>query len=163
GPTMRRSLPTMPMSAGCRSTGWRAKASRRSCAAWVARGCRNRRSLPSWRGPTAFRCSSKSLPKPWWRAAKPRCRQPCMTRSWRLDRTREVKEIAQPAACIGREFDLGLLAAIADRPRAELAAGLERLGAAELVFRRGFGMSARYVFKHALVRDAAYESLLKSR
>ena len=81
----------------------------------------------------------------------------------RLDRTPEVKEIAQTAACIGREFDLGLLAAIADRPRAELAAGLERLGAAELVFRRGFGMSARYVFKHALVRDAAYESLLRSR
>jgi len=81
----------------------------------------------------------------------------------RLDRTADVKEIAQTAACIGREFDFALLAAIAGRSEAELVAGLERLGAAELVFRRGFGAGARYVFKHALVRDAAYESLLKTR
>jgi class 3 adenylate cyclase len=81
----------------------------------------------------------------------------------RLDRISDVKEIAQTAACIGREFDLALLAAVAGRPQVELVAGLERLGAAELVFRRGFGEGARYVFKHALVRDAAYESLLKSR
>jgi predicted ATPase len=81
----------------------------------------------------------------------------------RLDRTADVKEIAQTAACIGREFDFELLAAISERPEAELVAGLDRLGAAELVFRRGFGTGARYIFKHALVRDAAYESLLKSR
>jgi class 3 adenylate cyclase len=81
----------------------------------------------------------------------------------RLDRTPDVKEIAQTAACIGREFEFALLAAIAGRPEAELAAGLDRLGAAELVFRGGFGGVTRYVFKHALVRDAAYESLLKSR
>jgi len=80
----------------------------------------------------------------------------------RLDRTAEVKEIAQTAACIGREFDFALLAAISERPEAELVAGIDRLGAAELVFRRGFGTGARYIFKHALVRDAAYESLLKS-
>ena len=81
----------------------------------------------------------------------------------RLDLISDVKEIAQTAACIGREFDFALLAAISGRPSAELIAGLERLGAAELVFRRGSGEGATYVFKHALVRDAAYESLLKSR
>jgi class 3 adenylate cyclase/tetratricopeptide (TPR) repeat protein len=81
----------------------------------------------------------------------------------RLDRTPEVKEIAQTAACIGREFDFALLAAISQQPEAELISGLDRLGVAELVFRRGFGVGMRYVFKHALVRDAAYESLLKSR
>jgi predicted ATPase len=81
----------------------------------------------------------------------------------RLDRISDAKEIAQTAACIGREFDFALLAAIAGRPEAELVAGLERLGAAELVFRRDFGAGTHYAFKHALVRDAAYESLLKSR
>jgi tetratricopeptide (TPR) repeat protein len=81
----------------------------------------------------------------------------------RLDRTPEVKEIAQCAACIGREFDLALLRAATERDEGELRAGLDRLAAAELVFRRGVGESERYVFKHALVRDAAYESLLLSR
>ena len=81
----------------------------------------------------------------------------------RLDRTPEVKEIAQCAACIGREFDLTLLQAATARQGAELRAGLDRLAAAELVFRRGVGDDERYVFKHALVRDAAYESLLLSR
>jgi class 3 adenylate cyclase len=65
----------------------------------------------------------------------------------RLDRVSDVKEIAQTAACIGREFDFALLAAIAGWPQAELVAGLERLGAAELVFRRGFGDGARYIFQ----------------
>jgi class 3 adenylate cyclase len=81
----------------------------------------------------------------------------------RLDRVPEVKEVAQIAACIGREFDHALLAAVADRPTAELSAALDKLGTAELVFRRGTPPDARYTFKHALVRDAAYESLLKSR
>jgi class 3 adenylate cyclase/predicted ATPase len=81
----------------------------------------------------------------------------------RLDRTPEVKEIAQIAACIGREFDHALLAAVAERPPVELAAALDKLGTAELVFRRGTPPEARYTFKHALVRDAAYESLLRSR
>ena len=61
----------------------------------------------------------------------------------RLDRTADVKEIAQTAACIGREFDFALLAAISKRPEAELIAGMDRLGVAELVFRRGFGTGAR--------------------
>jgi predicted ATPase len=81
----------------------------------------------------------------------------------RLDRIPEVKEIAQTAACIGREFDYALLAAIADRPQPGLAATLDRLTAAELIFRRGSPPEARYTFKHALVQDAAYRSLLKSR
>ena len=79
----------------------------------------------------------------------------------RLDRIPEVKEIAQIAACIGREFDYALLAAVADKPEPALATALDRLSAAELVFRRGTPPEARYTFKHALVQDAAYQSLLK--
>ena len=81
----------------------------------------------------------------------------------RLDRLASVKELAQIGACIGREFDHELLAAVVSMPEAELAAALDRLVAAELVFRRGLPPAATYVFKHALVRDAAYESLLKRR
>jgi class 3 adenylate cyclase/tetratricopeptide (TPR) repeat protein len=79
----------------------------------------------------------------------------------RLDRHAPVKKVAQIGACIGREFDHETLAAVISLPEAELAAALDRLTAAELVFRRGFPPAATYVFKHALVRDAAYESLLK--
>ena len=79
----------------------------------------------------------------------------------RLDRIPEVKEVAQMAACIGREFDFALLAAVADKPRQELVSSLERLAAAGLVYRRGVPPEAHYTFNHALVRDAAYESLLR--
>ncbi|MCA1407741.1 hypothetical protein I6F26_26770 [Ensifer sp. IC3342] len=79
----------------------------------------------------------------------------------RLDRLAPVKMVAQIGACIGREFDHETLAAVVSLPEAELAAALDRLAAAELVFRRGFPPATTYVFKHALVRDAAYESLLK--
>ncbi len=81
----------------------------------------------------------------------------------RLDRIPEVKEIAQIAACIGREFDYALLAAIVGKSEAELRTALDRLVAAELVFRRGTPPESRYTFKHALVQDAAYQSMLKSR
>lgn len=81
----------------------------------------------------------------------------------RLDRLPDVKEVAQTAACIGREFDLDLLRQIVDSTDAELGAALEELVAAQLVFRRGAATSGGYIFKHALVRDAAYESLLKKR
>jgi class 3 adenylate cyclase/predicted ATPase len=81
----------------------------------------------------------------------------------RLDRVALVKEVAQIGACIGREFDHELLAAVVSMPEAELAAALDGLVAAELIFRRGLPPAAAYVFKHALVRDAAYESLLKRR
>ena len=81
----------------------------------------------------------------------------------RLDRLAPVKEVAQIGACIGREFDRELLASVVSTPASELDAALDRLVAAELVFRRGPPAAATYVFKHALVCDAAYESLLKRR
>jgi predicted ATPase/class 3 adenylate cyclase len=81
----------------------------------------------------------------------------------RLDRLAPVKEVAQVAACLGREFPHQLLAAVVPLPQAELTPALDRLVEAELLFRRGDPPDASYTFKHALVRDAAYASLLKSR
>jgi tetratricopeptide (TPR) repeat protein len=81
----------------------------------------------------------------------------------RLDRIPDVKEIAQIAAAIGRGFDYKLLMSIADRSEADLVSCLEKLTEAELIFCRGRPPEASYTFKHALVRDAAYESVLKSR
>ncbi len=81
----------------------------------------------------------------------------------RLDRLRPLKEVAQVAACIGREFDHSLLVEVAGMPEAELEAALNGLIAAELVFRRGMPPNAHYTFKHALLRDAAYESVLRAR
>lgn len=82
----------------------------------------------------------------------------------RLDRVPGVKEVAQIAACIGREFAYPLLVQVSSSiPEHELLKALERLTTAELVFARGTPPEARYTFKHALVRDAAYESLLKTR
>ncbi|MGI9303287.1 MAG: ATP-binding protein, partial [Gammaproteobacteria bacterium] len=79
----------------------------------------------------------------------------------RLDRLQPLKTVAQTAACIGREFDHRLLASISPLPETELDSALEGLIEAELVYRRGVPSEAHYRFKHALVRDAAYESLLK--
>ncbi|MEM7207600.1 MAG: AAA family ATPase [Pseudomonadota bacterium] len=79
----------------------------------------------------------------------------------RLDRLQPVKEVAQIAACIGREFDRALLVAASRLNDRELDMALERLSEAELIYRRGDGST--YQFKHALVRDAAYQSLLKSK
>jgi class 3 adenylate cyclase/predicted ATPase len=81
----------------------------------------------------------------------------------RLDRLAPVKELAQIGAVIGREFSHELLAAVADRPQDQLESWLDQLVASELVFRRGSPPDAIYSFKHALVKDAAYQSLLKSR
>jgi predicted ATPase len=81
----------------------------------------------------------------------------------RLDRIPEVKEVAQIAACLGREFDFALLALVADRTEGDLGVALEQLVAGELIFRRGTPPEATYSFKHALVCDAAYQSLLKRR
>jgi predicted ATPase len=81
----------------------------------------------------------------------------------RLDRVPGIREVAQIAACIGREFPYPLLAAVSPASEPELRAALDQLAAAELVFARGEPPEASYVFKHALVRDAAYESLLKSK
>lgn len=81
----------------------------------------------------------------------------------RLDRLQPVKEVAQMAACIGREFEYHLLAQISPLEDQELQDALDRLISAELIFRRGLPPQAHFLFKHALVRDAAYESLLKTR
>ena len=79
----------------------------------------------------------------------------------RLDRLGASKRVAQIAAVIGREFPYGLLAAVADVPEANVQAALDRLVATGLVFRRGLPPDSTYHFKHALMRDAAYESLLR--
>jgi class 3 adenylate cyclase/tetratricopeptide (TPR) repeat protein/ABC-type transport system involved in cytochrome c biogenesis ATPase subunit len=81
----------------------------------------------------------------------------------RLDRLQPIKEMAQTAACIGREFDHRLLTQVSHLPDAELATALDGLIKAELIYRRGLPPEATYLFKHALVRDAAYESLLKEK
>lgn len=81
----------------------------------------------------------------------------------RLDRLQPIKEVAQTAACIGREFSHDLLAQISLLPEAELAAALDGLIGAELIYRRGLPPEATYLFKHALVRDAAYESQLREK
>jgi predicted ATPase/class 3 adenylate cyclase len=79
----------------------------------------------------------------------------------RLDRLGPAKEVAQIGAAIGREFSHGLLASVARRPDAELAAALDRLLAAGLLFRQGEAPNASYLFNHALVQDAAYGTLLR--
>ena len=81
----------------------------------------------------------------------------------RLDRLGEAKAVAQTAAVLGREFSYGLLQGVASMPAPELDVALDRLVDAELMYARGFRPDARYVFKHALVQSAAYESLLKKR
>jgi predicted ATPase len=81
----------------------------------------------------------------------------------RLDRLAPVKVVAQIGAVIGRDFSDALLAAVADRPEPELQAALDQLVASELVFRSPASPEATYSFKHALVQDVAYESLLKSK
>jgi predicted ATPase/class 3 adenylate cyclase len=81
----------------------------------------------------------------------------------RLDRLAPVKEIAQIGAAIGREFSYPLLRAVAGRDEPALRAALAQLEEAELLFRSGKPPDARYTFKHALVQDTAYETLLRSR
>ena len=81
----------------------------------------------------------------------------------RLDRLAPVKAVAQVGAAIGREFSYRLLSALAPSGDNELQHALSQLIEAELIFRRGSGAAASYIFKHALVQDAAYESMLKSR
>ena len=81
----------------------------------------------------------------------------------RLDHLAPAKEVAQIGAVIGREFSHALLAAVANRAEPDLRAALGQLVASELVFRRGLPPEATYNFKHALVQDAAYGTLLKSK
>jgi predicted ATPase/class 3 adenylate cyclase len=81
----------------------------------------------------------------------------------RLDRLSTARVVAQTGAVIGREFSHELVAVVIDRPEAELVSALDQLVASELIFRRGTQPDATYRFKHALVQDAAYQSLLKSK
>ena len=79
----------------------------------------------------------------------------------RLDRLGPAKEVAQIGAAIGREFSHALLAAVVRKPEAELRSALDRLIDAGLLFRQGVPPHATYLFKHALVQDAAYGTLLR--
>src|SRR5215472_11855551 len=79
----------------------------------------------------------------------------------RLDRLGSAKEVAQIGAAIGREFSHALLSAVMSRPEHELASSLDRLIHAGLLFRQGVPPHAAYLFKHALVQDAAYGTLLR--
>ena len=81
----------------------------------------------------------------------------------RLDRLPLAKEVAQISAVIGRNFSYALLAGIPKLPKHQLAQGLRELVAAGLAFQQGVEPEALYVFKHALVRDVAYESLPRNR
>jgi TOMM system kinase/cyclase fusion protein len=81
----------------------------------------------------------------------------------RLDRLARGKEVAQLAATIGREFSYGLLQAVALLPESRVQAGLNQLVAAELIQQRRDLSQVTYHFKHALIQDTAYESLLKSK
>lgn len=80
----------------------------------------------------------------------------------RLDRLGSAKEVAQVASVIGREFSFAMLHAVTSAEESALARDLARLRQADLVHERGTTPSATYAFKHALIRDAAYELLLKS-
>jgi TOMM system kinase/cyclase fusion protein len=81
----------------------------------------------------------------------------------RLDRLSTVREIAQLGATIGREFSYELLHAVSSLEEETLQHGLKQLVEAELVYQRGLGPQAYYLFKHALIQDTAYQSLLKSK
>jgi class 3 adenylate cyclase/tetratricopeptide (TPR) repeat protein len=81
----------------------------------------------------------------------------------RLDRLGPAREVAQIGAVIGREFRHELLGAIADQPETALMNALARLVSSELLFRSGTPPHSRYSFKHVLIQQAAYESLLHSR
>ena len=79
----------------------------------------------------------------------------------RLDRLGPAKEVAQIGSAIGREFSHALLALVVTKPEAELGSALDRLMEAGLLFRQGLPPHATYLFKHALVQDAAYGTLLR--
>jgi class 3 adenylate cyclase/predicted ATPase len=79
----------------------------------------------------------------------------------RLDRLGPAKEVAQIGAAIGREFSHALLSAVVSKPEADLNSALSHLISAGLAFRQGVPPHATYLFKHALVQDAAYGTLLR--
>ena len=81
----------------------------------------------------------------------------------RLDRLGSAREIAQIGAVLGRGFSYALLQSVAGLDEGALQSALERLAEADILFVEGHGALATYRFKHALIQDAAYDSLLKSR
>jgi class 3 adenylate cyclase/predicted ATPase len=81
----------------------------------------------------------------------------------RLDRLAPTREVAQIASALGRQFSHELISAVAQMPQHRVDEALAQLVSAELVFRRGTPPDAEYIFKHALVQDAAYSTLLRGR
>jgi class 3 adenylate cyclase/predicted ATPase len=81
----------------------------------------------------------------------------------RLDRLGSAKDVAQIASVIGREFSHELLHAASEIPEDDLQAALAKLADAELIYANGIPPEATYTFKHALIQDAAYDALLKSK
>src|SRR5882672_4011668 len=80
----------------------------------------------------------------------------------RLDRLSTARQVAQLGATLGREFSYELLHAVAPTSEAALQTALAKLVEAEILYQRGASEQARYFFKHALIQDTAYQSLLKS-
>jgi predicted ATPase len=80
----------------------------------------------------------------------------------RLDRLATVKSLAQLGATLGREFSYALLHAVSPWDEETLQRGLHQLVEAELLYQRGLPPQATYLFKHALIQDTAYQSLLRS-
>jgi hypothetical protein len=127
--------------------------------------------------PTAFRCSFEEMTKAVLEAESegavrrtvaavpsPALAVPASLRASlmaRLDRLGPAKEVAQIGSAIGREFSHALLASVARKPEAELGSALDRLVQAGLLSRQGVPPQASYLFKHALVQDAAYGTLLR--
>jgi predicted ATPase len=81
----------------------------------------------------------------------------------RLDRLALTREVAQIGAALGRQFSHELIAAVATMPAQQVDDSLAQLVRAELMFRRGTPPNAEYTFKHALVQDAAYSTLLRTK
>ena len=81
----------------------------------------------------------------------------------RLDRLAPTREVAQIGAALGRSFSHELISAVAGMPQQKIDEALDQLASAELIFRRGTPPNAEYTFKHALVQDTAYSTLLRSR
>jgi tetratricopeptide (TPR) repeat protein len=80
----------------------------------------------------------------------------------RLDRLAMVKSLAQLGATLGREFSYALLQAVAPWDEETLRRGLQQLVAAEFLYQQGLSPQATYIFKHALIQEAAYQALLRS-
>ena len=98
------------------------------------------------------------------KAASRPSRRHCSNRlTARLDRLGPAREVAQISAVIGRDFSYALLRAIAGMEDAPLKMALERLAEADILLVQGLPPDPNYRFKHALIQDAAYENLLKSR